>query len=103
PAHLGYSLTEGLRVPVVTLKAKASGITVSFTKANDGIYGNNIEGYEIYRADDGSDNYELIATLNADTLKYKDKNVDKNGKYSYKVASIVNGKTSYFSLPVSNE
>lgn len=103
PAHLGYNLTEGLRVPIVTLKAKASGITVSFTQANDGIYGSDIEGYEIYRADDGSDNYELIATLDADTLKYKDKNVDKNGKYSYKVASIVNGKTSYFSLPVSNE
>lgn len=103
PAHLGYSLTEGLRVPTVTLKAKSSNITISFTRASDGVHGNEIEGYEIYRADDGSDKYELIATLDADTLKYRDTAVSKDGKYSYKVAAIVNGKTSYFSLPVSSK
>ncbi len=103
PAHLGYNLTEGLRVPVVTLKTKSSNITISFTKASDGIYGNEVEGYEIYRAGEGSDDYELIATLDADTLKYKDETANKNSKYSYKVAAIVNGKTSYFSLPVSNK
>ena len=103
PAHLGYNLTEGLRTPVVTLKVKSSSITVNYTAACDGCDGNPIEGYEIYRADNGSDDYKLIATINdPNTLKYKDKTAGKKGEYTYKVAAIVNGETSYFSLPVSN-
>ena len=93
PAHLGYNLTEGLRTPVITLEAKASSIVVKYTEASDGIYGHEVEGYEIYRADNGSENYELIATVGADVFKYKDKTANENGEYSYKVAAIVDGRT----------
>ncbi len=103
PAHLGYNLTEGLRTPVVTLKNNLfDGITVKFTKANDGVYGHEVEGYEIYRSTDGSE-YELIGTTSAKKLKFNDKTADKDAEYTYKVAAIVDGKTSYFSFAVSNK
>lgn len=103
PAHLSYNLTEGLRTPVVTLKnALSGGITVEFTKASDGIYGHAVEGYEIYRSTNGSE-YELIGTTKSGTLKYTDKTADKNNEYSYKVAAVIDGKTSYFSFEVSNK
>ena len=103
PAHLGYNLTEGLRTPVITLKDNLfDGITVKFTKACDGVYGHTIEGYEIYRSTNGSD-YELIGTTSAKKLKYNDKTADKDTEYTYKVAAVVDGKTSYYSFAVSNK
>ena len=103
PAHLGYNLTEGLRTPVITLKDNLfDGITVKFTKACDGTYGHAIEGYEIYRSTNGSD-YELIGTTSAKKLKYNDKTADKDTAYTYKVAAVVDGKTSYYSFAVSNK
>lgn len=97
PPHLSYSITEGLRVPEVTLEAGKGKITVEFTDANDGKYGHKVEGYEIYRAEENGE-FTLLTTLGAKKNSYTDKNVTAGKDYSYKVAAIVDGQTSYFSF-----
>lgn len=102
PAHLSYNLTEGLRTAVITLETVSDGIIVNFTAASDGIYGHEIEGYEIYRSN--GTGYELIGTTDAATLSYKDASAtDSSQKYIYKVAAVVDGKTSYFSFKAANK
>lgn len=97
PPHLDYALTEGLRVPQITLEAGKGKITIEFTDASDGTYGHKIEGYEIYRAEGGGE-FALLTSLKADKNSYTDKNVTSGNDYSYKVAAIVDGHTSYFSF-----
>ncbi|MGN1187308.1 MAG: GDSL-type esterase/lipase family protein, partial [Lachnospiraceae bacterium] len=68
PANLSYLLSEGL----VTSQLSLGDITknsaeVVFTEASDGVYGHDITGYEIYRAE-GDGEFELIDTLDLDEL-----------------------------------
>ena len=101
PAHLGYALTEGLKTAVLTVEsASASGVNITFTEACDGKYGHEVEGYEVYRKT-GSGDFEKVADLDKTTLSYNDTNVTAGTEYTYKVAAVVDGKTSYYSLPVT--
>ena len=100
PVHLSYCLTDGLKTPVIdadSISNKAE-IAFSFSKASDGRYGHKVEGYEVYRKTDGD--YSLAGTLKYNSLTFTDSNVEPGKKYTYKVAAIVDGKTSYFSFPV---
>lgn len=100
PANLDYLISEGIMTAKLSLsEVTKNSVTFNFTAASDGIYGNEVEGYEVYRSS-GSGEYELIATLNADTLTYTDKTIASDKNYSYCVAAIVNGKTSYMSIPL---
>lgn len=112
PANLSYLLSEG----VVTAQLKAGTVnakdaSVLFTAASDGKYGHAIEGYEIYRAKSG-ESFVKIAAVDADDLSvysqdngvtyvYKDKTVAASTGYDYKIAAIVDGKTSYMSDKLS--
>lgn len=115
PAHLSYSLTEGVKTSVITVDNKIgtetvnnvtnnlvenSEINLSFTEASDGIWGYEIEGYELYRKK-GNTSYEKIATLDKNTFIYTDKDVSAGETVNYKIAAIVNRKTSYYSLPIT--
>ncbi|OYP44811.1 hypothetical protein CG709_04000, partial [Lachnotalea glycerini] len=115
PANLSYLLSEGLITAQVTVEATDQNkVTLNFTPANDGTYGNEIQGYEIYRADAGSDDFSLITTIKNDSLSVKDKTtgteiiyaytdttVKCGSSYLYKIAAIVNDKTSFMSRAVS--
>lgn len=46
---------------------------------------NNASQFEVYRAEAGSDNYTLLATLDADARKYQDTMVYDGKSYQYKV------------------
>lgn len=99
PAHSSYLLSEGLITASITAdKAEAGNVALSFTAASDGKYGHDIDGYEVYRMS-ANGSYEKIADLTADTLTYTDKTAVAGTTYSYKVAAVVDGKTSYYSLP----
>lgn len=100
PAHLGYALTDGLCTSVLTAeRINDSEIKINFTKASDGRYGHEIEGYAVYRKQ-GLGEFEEIAVLGTDVLEYLDTQIKADMMYTYKVAAIVDGKTSYYSLPV---
>ncbi len=100
PAHLSYSLTEGLRTSVVTAEALEGKIEISFTEANDGTYGNPIEGYELY-CDEGFGSYAKIAELPVGTYTYTFNTSSAGTKYKFKIAAIVDGATSHYSFPVT--
>lgn len=69
PANLNYLLSEGLVTAKLSEgKVTSSSVDVNFTAANDGAYGHDIEGYEIYRADENG-KYKLLDTLELDDLK----------------------------------
>lgn len=72
PANLNYLLSEGLVTAKLSEgKVTSSSVDVNFTAANDGAYGHDIEGYEIYRADENG-KYKLLDTLELDDLKKAD-------------------------------
>ncbi len=112
--HMSYSLTDGLKTSVVTVEGAieekansyilsgADEIKLNFTQASDGKYGYEVEGYEVYK-NSGVGAFSKIATLDANTFTYVDKDVlSADGSvYKYKVAAIVKGKTSYYSLPIT--
>lgn len=114
PAHMSYSLTDGLKTVEITFEGAvqeeesstfvltgAKEITLNFTQASDGKYGYEVEGYEIYKSV-GSGGFEKIAVVDKDTFSYTDTDISllDVSFYRYKIAAIVNGKTSYYSLPV---
>lgn len=68
PANLSYLLSEGLVTAQLSQGVvNAEDAEINFTKANDGVYGHVITGYEIYRKT-GDGSYEKIATLGLDDL-----------------------------------
>lgn len=68
PANLSYLLSEGLVTSQLSEGVvNAEDAEINFTKANDGVYGHDITGYEIYRKT-GDGDYEKIATLELDDL-----------------------------------
>jgi lysophospholipase L1-like esterase len=119
PTDLGYNLTQGLiTAQVSTTETTKNSVSIKWTPASDGIYGHSVQGYYIYRA--GQDgNYTLLDTLNLDgSIKsanstdhsgidaqnnffYKDNTVKSSTTYSYKVAAMVDGKSSYNSKAVT--
>jgi lysophospholipase L1-like esterase len=119
PTDLGYDLTQGLiTAQVSTTETTKNNVSIKWTPASDGIYGHTVQGYYIYRA--GNDgNYALLDTLNLDgSIKsnnstdhsgidaqnnffYKDSTVTSSTTYSYKVAAIVDGKSSFNSKAVT--
>ncbi len=100
PAHLSYSLTEGLRTSVITATAEAGKINLTFTEANDGVHGHAIEGYELY-CNEGFGSYVKVADIAAGTTTYTFDTLSADNNYSFKIAAVVDGQTSYFSLPVT--
>ncbi|WP_099470068.1 rhamnogalacturonan lyase family protein [Konateibacter massiliensis] len=114
---LSYLLSENLVTAQLSVEETTkTSITLNFTPANDGTYGNEIQGYEVYRAEGDSENYSLIATILNDDLTakegtsgdslmyvYKDTKVSGGTNYSYKIAAIVNDKTSFLSQVVATD
>ncbi len=114
PVHLSYALTDGLKTSIITPEniietiddgseilqytINSSEVKLNFSQASDGKYGHKVEGYEIYRTTGSG--YKKIATLDSDTLNYIDTDTSNNSSFTYKIAAIVDGKTSYYSLPV---
>lgn len=105
PANLSYLLTEGLKTAEVVIGTRTiNTIEVTWTEASDGTYGHLVEGYEIYRAEiaDGEiGEFIKIGETVAEERKFVDSGLKANTEYVYKVAMVVDGKRSYFSLPVS--
>jgi len=119
PANLDYLLSEGVITSTLAVgDVNGSSVQLQFTTACDGTYGGEIEAYEIYRTT-GDESYELIDTIEtADLLsvpavrtedeeeeqqwyQYTDSGLTPKGAYTYKIAAVVNGKTSYRSHPLS--
>ena len=72
PAHTSYLISEGLITSKLSEEAVDTiSATINFTAANDGVYGHEVTGYEIKRAevtvdDNGNEtvsDYETIASL----------------------------------------
>ncbi|SCP98236.1 rhamnogalacturonan lyase family protein [Anaerobium acetethylicum] len=108
PTNLSYLLSEGLVTAKLSVAATEGNLVeLSFTKASDGTYGNEIEAYEIYRAE-GDGDYSLIDSVAVDELTeaeagyvYRDITAEPLTDYSYMVAPVVAGKTSYVSNAVN--
>lgn len=101
PTHTSYLVSEGVMVAEVTVeKSTKDSITLSWTKASDGIYGHDITGYNVYRYNEESADYEVVGTTTADHRTFVDKEVAPNTTYSYKVAAIVNNRDSFRSQAV---
>lgn len=114
PANLSYLLSEGLITAQATTKETTkNSVTLHFTPANDGTYGHEIQGYEVYRATADSEEYSLIASIPKDNLSiventtgdirysYTDTTASGGTTYSYKVAAIIDNKTSFLSRATS--
>lgn len=101
PAHTSYLLSEGVKTAEVTvLSTTSKEVTLTWTQASDGTYGHEVTGYQIERYDENSKEYIVVATVDAGTLSYEDKEIKQNSVYSYKVAAIVDGKASFRSAAV---
>jgi fibronectin type 3 domain-containing protein/lysophospholipase L1-like esterase len=100
PANLDYLISEGIKTAQLTaVEVTKSSVKFAFTPASDGIYGHEVEGYEVYRkAEEGE--YELLTQLDTQTFTYTDNTIVSDKNYSYYVAAVVNGKTSYLSNPL---
>ena len=77
PAHTSYLISEGLITAQLSEgEVDSTSATINFTPANDGVYGHDVEGYVVKRADVSVDEngnetvgeYETIAELNASGL-----------------------------------
>lgn len=115
PAHLDHMISENLITAQVSIaETTKNSITLNFTPANDGAYGHEIQGYEVYRTVADANNYTKVATINKDSLtvkagtsgadtvyEYKDTSVNGGTSYLYKIAAIVDNKTSYMSRTAS--
>ncbi len=101
PANLDYLLTEGVQTAKLSLKAAGiHSVEFNFTPASDSIYGYETEGYQILRRTGQQGAFELLGTVDKDTLTYKDLTAASDTAYQYCVAAIIKGKTSYLSLPL---
>lgn len=105
PANVTYLLSEGVKSAVITgADRTTSTVTLSWEAASDGTYGHNVEGYEIYRADSAdaaSADYVLVGE--AQNVSFTDTGLTPNTEYTYVVAAVIDGKTSYKSLPFSTK
>ncbi len=81
PAHTSYLISEGLITSKVSEKAvDSTSVTIGFTPANDGVYGHDVEGYVVKRAQVTTDengnqttgDYEEVARLDANGLTSED-------------------------------
>ncbi len=81
PAHTSYLISEGLVTSKVSEKAvDSTSVTIGFTPANDGVYGHDVEGYVVKRAQVTTDengnqttgDYEEVARLDANGLAAED-------------------------------
>ena len=79
PAHTSYLISEGLITAKVSEEAvDSNSATISFTAANDGVYGHEVDGYEIKRAEvtvdeEGNEvvsDYETVSSLTNKELVY---------------------------------
>lgn len=105
PPHTSYSLSEGVLTASVTAKnvgQKAN--DVFFTEASDGVYGHEVEGYQVWRREVGSEASKLIKTIKNKKLEvtengyvYHDKKAKAGKEYEYAVAAVVNDRASYLS------
>lgn len=99
PANLDYLLSEGL--VTATLQAKETSYnsaTFEFGGASDGVNGHKIEAYEVYRLNEDTNEYELVGTVDANdenVYSFTDTKLKQNTEYTYKVAAVVDGKTSF--------
>ena len=101
PTHTSYLMSAGLRTSEVTATATEGKIEVTFTDACDGVLGHEIEGYELYM-DEGFGSYIKLADIAVGVNSYTLTTGISAGKtYSFKVAAVVDGTTSYFSFPAS--
>ena len=75
-------------------------ITLWFYNYEDGL---PAEGFEIYRREDDSEDWTLLATPDISTTEYDDKNIEAGKTYSYRFRSYgtYNGETLY--SPYSEE
>ncbi|MDO5294876.1 MAG: Ig-like domain-containing protein [bacterium] len=102
PANLDYLLSEGVITAKVSVKdTTKNSVVLTWEAASDGKYGHDISAYEVYRRGSDQEEYELVGTVNADELTFTDSKVDQNKEYFYKVAAVVDGKTSFKSTSVS--
>ena len=105
PANVTYLLSQGIEPAVITnIDRTTSTETLTWDAADDGAYGMPIEGYEIYRADSAAAlwaDYELVGTVAGNTLTFTDTGLTANTEYTYIVAAVIGGETSYKSLPES--
>ena len=69
PANTSYLLSHGtVTAQLSNAEASYNSVNFQFTPASDGdLYGHDIVGYDIYRAEEGGE-YELIDTLSLDEL-----------------------------------
>jgi len=68
PAHTDYLLSEGLITAQLKKKdATQNSATILFSAASDGVNGDDVTGYEVYRAD-ASGTYEKIKTIQSADL-----------------------------------
>lgn len=105
PANVTYLLSKGIAPATITeIERTTSTETLTWTAASDGVYGVEIEGYEIYRASSADslwEDYVLLDTVSADTRSYTDTGLESNTEYTYIVAAVIGGRTSYKSFAVS--
>ncbi len=105
PANLTYLLTEGLKTAEVTIGTRTiDTVEVTWSEASDGKYGHPVQGYEVYHAEiaDGKiGEFIKIGETAAKERRWIDSGLKANTEYAYKVAMVVDGIRSYFSLPVS--
>ncbi|MDO5521873.1 MAG: cellulose binding domain-containing protein [bacterium] len=102
PANLDYLLSEGVKTAGVSVKETTkNSVELAWTAASDGKYGHEITGYQVYRADTENKEYTLVGTVKASELTYTDKGLNQNKEYFYKVAAVVDGKTSFKSSSAS--
>lgn len=110
PANLDYLLSEGLITAELNMGVITSdAIEIRFTPASDGTYGHAITDYEIFRTT-GDEEYEKVAVISEEELQmdestgeysFTDKNLEGETEYAYKVAAVVDGKTSFMSRAAS--
>ncbi|WP_099470067.1 rhamnogalacturonan lyase family protein [Konateibacter massiliensis] len=108
---LSYLLSDSVITAQVSVaETTKNSVTINFTPANDGTYGHEIQGYEVYRTVTGSEDYSLVATIQNNDLivkdgtsgentvyVYKDTTAKGGTGYVYKVAAIIDNKTSFMS------
>ena len=118
PANLSYLLSEGVITSQFgTTLTTNQGVELYFTKASDGVYGHEVEGYEIYRSKNGEEVQpidrivegeltEATVSYNGKTevgYKYVDYMVEEGNSYEYKLCAIVNGRNSYMSKTTKSD
>lgn len=106
PANLDYLLSEGLVTATLQeVEATYNSLTFNFYGASDGVNGHEIEGYEVYKLNVDTNEYELVGSVavndyvvneNGDMVySFTDSKLNQNTEYSYKVAAVVDNKTSF--------